>query len=75
MRSINFNKNINSGTDECVWMKAGVVKQKICAKGFNCTECTYDTALRKVAHENKRLEKAGKHLKGKRKNIVFNWKL
>ncbi len=71
MKSTNFNKNINSRTDKCVWMKAGVVKQKICAKDFYCEECTYDTALRKAAHENKRLEKTGKRLKGKRKKIAF----
>jgi len=62
---------MNTAADECVWMKAGVVRLKFCEKEFNCKECNYDGALRKAAIENKKLEKTGKGPEGKRKNIVL----
>ena len=55
----------------CLWMQAGVVKQKKCIRDFSCTICRFDRALRKVCHENEHLQKQGAILKGKRGNLVF----
>jgi len=37
----------------CLWMQAGVVKQKYCSTDFQCPTCRYDKALRKVCQSNK----------------------
>lgn len=71
MKTTGNKKHVLAKTDECVWMKAGVVKKKSCTKEFNCPECTYDAVLRRIARENKILETAGKRSEGKRQHIVF----
>ncbi len=58
-------------TPACLWMQAGVVKQKKCINHFFCTTCRFDRALRKVCHENEYLQKQGLVLKGQRGNLVF----
>lgn len=55
----------------CLWMQAGVVKQKHCQTDFQCTTCKYDKVLRKVCQENKALMEQGKNSAGKRQNLVF----
>jgi glycine cleavage system H lipoate-binding protein len=65
------NKKTNKHSNACVWMKAGVVRQKFCKIAYNCLECTFDRALRRVALENRRLKKAGKRPGGKKGDIVF----
>jgi glycine cleavage system H lipoate-binding protein len=71
MKTSGNKKHLLAKADECVWMKAGVVNKKFCTKEFNCSECTYDVALTRIAHENKIRKTAGKRLEGKRQNIVF----
>ena len=39
----------------CIWMQAGVVKQKRCATDYACSDCRFDKRLRRVAEENRRL--------------------
>jgi glycine cleavage system H lipoate-binding protein len=54
-------------------MQAGVVRQKGCARDFDCPECAFDRALRRIAEENKLLLEAGRTPKGKQGRIV-SWK-
>ncbi|WP_299978389.1 glycine cleavage system protein H [Desulfobacula sp.] len=60
-------------TPACLWMQAGVVKQKKCIRDFLCTTCRFDRALRKVCHENEHHQKQSAILQGKKDNLVF-WK-
>ena len=50
----------------CIWMQAGVVPKKLCRLQYQCSACAYDSAMRRVASENKQLVKDGKVPKGKR---------
>lgn len=34
--------------NECIWMKAGVVHFRLCDKAYDCFDCNFDTAMRKV---------------------------
>jgi hypothetical protein len=31
--------------NQCVWMKAGMVHDKICKNAFDCTSCSFDKAI------------------------------
>jgi len=55
----------------CLWMQAGVVKNKICFQDFSCTTCKFDRALRKTCHENELFQKQGMIIKGKKGNFVY----
>jgi len=57
----------------CLWMQAGVVFHKFCDSNYNCSPCSFDRAMRRVALQNKKLRGQGKALKGKKGKIVF-WK-
>jgi len=54
----------------CIWMQAGVVRRKICRKQFECRDCRYDLALRRVARENENRRLHGNPLSGRRAAIV-----
>ena len=71
METIGNKIHQTAGGDECVWMKAGVVKKQFCKKEFNCPDCAYDAAMRKIALENKTLESAGKRPAIRRRHIVL----
>jgi glycine cleavage system H lipoate-binding protein len=60
-------------TPACLWMQAGVVRQKQCRAHYECRTCRFDTALRRVCLENKNLAAQGKPVQGKRGQIVY-WK-
>jgi glycine cleavage system H lipoate-binding protein len=57
----------------CLWMQAGVVARKFCDSNYNCSPCSFDRAMRRVALQNKKLKEQGEALKGKKGKIVF-WK-
>jgi glycine cleavage system H lipoate-binding protein len=54
----------------CIWMQAGVVARKHCKIDYNCPACHFDRAFKKVAAENRELEKNGMRPKGRRGDIV-----
>lgn len=54
----------------CIWMQAGVVQRKICMKEFECRDCRYDLALRRLARENQERRLHGHPLPGRRAAIV-----
>ena len=56
---------------ECIWMQAGVVREKYCQLEYDCTTCRYDRAMQRAARENQRLRRKGQQPKGKRGRIVF----
>jgi glycine cleavage system H lipoate-binding protein len=57
----------------CLWMQAGVVRQKFCQGDYQCAGCRLDKTLRQVAAANKELRQAGVTPKGRRGQIVY-WK-
>jgi glycine cleavage system H lipoate-binding protein len=62
----------------CLWMQAGVVKQKKCFTKFDCTNCRFDLALTGVCRENQELrdqglENRGTPLERKKTGFIF-WK-
>ncbi len=61
------------GTNQCIWMQAGVVGKKTCKQHFECIDCRFDRTMHAIAGENKRLAKSGQTPEGKRGRIVF-WK-
>lgn len=63
----------HSGSTDCIWMQAGVVRRKICDIDYDCPACQYDRALRHVARENQELRETGQPASGPRAKIVF-WK-
>ena len=61
------------GNSNCIWMQAGVVGRKLCAINYDCSACRFDSALRRVARENKELKDAGNPARSPRGKIIF-WK-
>jgi glycine cleavage system H lipoate-binding protein len=57
----------------CIWMQAGVVRQKNCQNDYECAPCSFDRSLKRVADENRRRRRQGNPLSGKREKIVY-WK-
>lgn len=55
----------------CIWMRAGVVKNKICTRAFDCTGCRFDRVLRQVAEENRKRSASGSAVPGRRGRIVY----
>jgi len=55
----------------CIWMQAGVVKHKACALAYECAECRFDLALRRIANENRTRRLQGEPPRGRRGAIVF----
>ena len=55
----------------CIWMQAGVVKQKRCATDYACSDCRFDKRLRRVAEENRRLSSRGEARSTARRRIVY----
>ncbi len=55
----------------CIWMKAGVVRQKNCALDYRCEACRFDRALRRAARDNKQMLQQHQRPAGKRGKIVY----
>jgi glycine cleavage system H lipoate-binding protein len=55
----------------CIWMQAGVVRQKNCALDYDCPACHFDRTLQRVAVENGHIRELGGSPRGKRGRIVF----
>ena len=58
---------------KCIWMQAGVVRQKHCAHDYECAACRYDRVMRRTARENRDLRQNGTPAAGNRRKIVY-WK-
>ena len=68
--------NINTASENrapCIWMQAGVARQKFCNIDYQCEACRFDRALRRTARENSRLRQLGEIPQGKSGRIVY-WK-
>jgi glycine cleavage system H lipoate-binding protein len=61
---------VNRGEPRCIWMQAGVVKHKVCALAYECAECRFDRALRRIASENRTRRLQGDLPPGRRGAIV-----
>ena len=55
----------------CLWMQAGIVRKRFCPNDYDCRECSFDRAMRRVATENGSLRSAGKPPQGKRGRICL----
>jgi glycine cleavage system H lipoate-binding protein len=60
-------------TPACLWMQAGVVRQKQCRAHYECNTCRFDIALRRFCLENKNLAAQGRPVQGKKGQLVY-WK-
>ena len=70
------NRKINTASENrapCIWMQAGVARQKFCNIDYQCEACRFDRALRRTARENSRLRQSGEIPQGKSGRIVY-WK-
>ncbi|MBW2582659.1 MAG: glycine cleavage system protein H [Deltaproteobacteria bacterium] len=70
------NRKINTASENrapCIWMQAGVARQKFCNIDYQCEACRFDRALRRTARENSRLRQLGEFPPGKSGRIVY-WK-
>ena len=65
--------NAKANQAPCIWMQAGVVRQKKCQIDYQCEACRFDRAMRLTARENSRLRRQGESLRGKSGKIVY-WK-
>lgn len=54
----------------CIWMQAGVVKQKTCPVDYECAECHFDRVLSRIARENRTRRLKGELPPGRRGAIV-----
>jgi glycine cleavage system H lipoate-binding protein len=61
---------VNRGEPRCIWMQAGVVKHKVCALAYECAECRFDRALRRIASENRTRRLQGELPPGRRGAMV-----
>jgi glycine cleavage system H lipoate-binding protein len=60
------------GAARCIWMQTGVVPCKKCLRDFDCRECAFDLALRRVVRENEARKRNGMPpAAGRRAAIVF----
>ncbi|MFP4393088.1 MAG: glycine cleavage system protein H [Desulfohalobiaceae bacterium] len=66
-----INKQVSSLENQCIWMQAGVVRKKNCLRDYDCRNCAYDKALRRVCQRNKELRQAGYVLQGKSGELEF----
>ena len=73
MGSIRLDNRLINKRNPCIWMQAGVVHSRFCNSGYNCIECRFDRAMRRVSDENRKLKEQGRTPKGRRGKIVF-WK-
>ena len=57
----------------CIWQQAGVVRRRTCQLRYECPQCRFDRALRRVATENRTLAPGVTGPGAERAKIVF-WK-
>jgi glycine cleavage system H lipoate-binding protein len=62
-----------SDQSSCLWMQAGVVRNKQCSLSYQCAACQYDRAMKHAVDDNKRRRSQGVPLTGKRGRLVY-WK-
>jgi hypothetical protein len=63
----------NDDAPACLWMQAGVVRQKKCFKEFDCSACRFDHSLTRVCRSNQAVKEQKNSLEGKKAKFVF-WK-
>ena len=68
--SLQLSATVSRATSPCIWMQAGVVKHKLCTMGYECTECHFDRALRRIASDNQRRRLQEEPPRGRRGAIV-----
>ncbi len=66
------NREVPAGNPDpkCVWMQAGVVRQKQCRLNYECADCRFDRALQQAARHNRSLARKGTPSSGKRAQVV-----
>ena len=71
MQSLDLKIKKDDRDAPCIWMQAGVVKQKYCPLNYACPACRYDKMMHRQARENKKQRDAGHTPRGKRGRITF----
>lgn len=54
----------------CIWMQAGVVRNKPCFKDFLCRDCRFDLALNRICRANRAARENGEALLGRAGQLV-----
>lgn len=70
MGSINKKFSQQADSAKCLWMQAGVVRQRFCSLDYNCPACRFDRMLRRAADRNRQLRRHGIEPKGRNADIV-----
>lgn len=64
---------VGRGDAHCIWMQAGVVPCKMCQRDFDCRECAFDLALRRVVRENEARKRNGMPPAAGRRAAIVSW--
>ena len=54
----------------CVWMQTGVVPRKDCDRDYACSDCLFESAMRRAVKRNADARKQGTRLLGRATRIV-----
>lgn len=54
----------------CVWMQTGVVRKKICDRDYDCSDCRFESAMRRAARRDTDPGKPGIRTGGRANRIV-----
>ena len=68
--SLQISADVSRATPPCIWMQAGVVQRKLCTMAYECAECHFDRALRRIASDNQTRRLQGQRPPGRRGAIV-----
>lgn len=73
MKTIPLRSQRSAKSSHCLWMQAGIVKQKNCTIDYDCVSCKFDKIMCRVSEENRRQKDAGVFPTGRR-GIIMHWK-
>ncbi len=73
MRPARNNNKIKKDQSPCLWMQAGVVRNKYCRNSYDCTTCHFDRAMVRAADENMVMADKGGDSCGKRRKKIVHW--
>ncbi|MFO7666886.1 MAG: glycine cleavage system protein H [Desulfobacterales bacterium] len=67
--ALNQNK-IKTSASPCLWMQAGIVRNRYCKISYDCTACRFDRVMSRASDENRTMPGKGKSYEKGRKHIV-----
>jgi glycine cleavage system H lipoate-binding protein len=70
MKSVHLESRMSQAGRRCIWMQTGVVSWKMCDTDFECKECRFERAMRRVAAKNASKTKSGRPAAGRSGKII-----